>query len=99
VLSERLRSAQEQQDKVSKPKVPVLPLSAYWRAELLAANELLDQTYHHGPQGGSQQPVSSAEGAAEALLGEPAAAVEGQAALVLAAAQGQPQAQGGKPWC
>lgn len=79
-LSERLRSAHELQDKVSKPKLPVLPLSAYWRAELLAANELLDQTYHHGPQqAGAHQPVSSAEGASERLLDEPAAATEGGA--------------------
>lgn len=76
-LSERLRSAHELQDKVSKPKLPVLPLSAYWRAELLAANELLDQTYHHGPQqAGAHQPVSSSEGASERLLDEPAAATE-----------------------
>lgn len=62
-LSERLRSAQAAQDKLQqgRPPAPALPNKAdYWRAELLAANERLDETYHHGPPAGfeGQQPGS-----------------------------------------
>jgi hypothetical protein len=49
-LLERLRSAQEAEEKLGHPVTPALPnIADYWRPELLAANEKLDATYHHGP--------------------------------------------------
>lgn len=49
-LLEHLRSAQEAEEKLGHPVTPALPnIADYWRPELLAANDNLDATYHHGP--------------------------------------------------
>lgn len=99
-LSERLRSAMELQDRTGKPQHPVLPNKAdYWRAELLAANELLDQTYHHGPHAEQPavpqpvvpqptQPVLPPGSVVSGVGGEQTSQVEGEATGVVEVSSG-----------
>jgi hypothetical protein len=77
-LLERLRSAQEAEEKLGHPVTPALPnIADYWRPELLAANEQLDATYHHGPPV-MDNPASSkpsVSGAGDASTGDTAGSV------------------------